>query len=215
MTQWHKVQTKRKISMENKKIGLFYGSFNPITIGHLVVARKAIDETSLDEIWFVVSPQNPHKQSTGELIDADHRLAMVQMAIEGADDFMACDVEFSLPQPSYTHIGLRVLRQRYPDTKFTIVGGTDLQRNIGSWKSYKEILEHHDLLIYPRKLSGRDSELGEPNEFVESKTTHLHGVPNLEVSATYIREQLKKGKSEQYLIPDNVIKYIKLNNLFL
>lgn len=198
----------------DKKVGLYYGSFNPIHIGHLVVARKAIDDTDLDEIWFVVSPQNPHKQNTGELIDADHRLAMVQMAIEGVDDFKACDVEFDLPQPSYTHIGLRVLRERHPDTKFIIVGGTDLQRKMSVWKSYKEILEHHDLLIYPRTLSAKDLKYDKANDFVESKTTHLQNVPNLEISATYIREHLKKGKSVKYLITDDVIRYIASNNLF-
>jgi len=198
----------------DKRVGLYYGSFNPIHIGHLVVARKALDDTDLDEIWFVVSPQNPHKQNTGELIDADHRLAMVQMAIEGVSDFQACDVEFDLPQPSYTHVGLRVLREKHPDTKFTIVGGTDLQRKMNIWKSHKEILEHHDLLIYPRTLSGKDLKYAEASDFVESKTTHLQNVPNLEISATYIREHLKKGKSVKYLIPDNVIRHIKLNNLF-
>jgi nicotinate-nucleotide adenylyltransferase len=198
----------------NKKVGLYYGSFNPIHIGHLVVARKALDDTDLDEVWFVVSPQNPHKQKTGELIDADHRLAMVQIAIEGTPDFQACDVEFDLPQPSYTHVGLRVLRERHPETEFSIIGGTDLQRKMSIWKSHKEILEHHDLIIYPRVLSGKDLKYGEANELVEGKTTHLENVPRLEISAAYIREHLKKGKSVEWLMPDSVIRHIKLNNLF-
>jgi nicotinate-nucleotide adenylyltransferase len=204
----------KQMKLLDKKVGLYYGSFNPIHIGHLVVARKALDDTDLDEIWFVVSPQNPDKKNTGELIQADHRLAMVQMAIEGVSDFQACDIEFDLPQPSYTHIGLRVLREKHPNTKFTIVGGTDLQRKMSTWKSHKEILEHHDLLIYPRTLSAKDLKCAEASDFVESKTTHLKNVPNLEISATYIREHLKKGKSVKYLIPDNVIEHIKLNNLF-
>lgn len=197
-----------------KRIGLFFGSFNPITIGHLVVARKALDDTDLDEVWFVVSPQNPHKQKTGELIDGYHRLAMVQIAIESTPDFQACDVEFDLPQPSYTHVGLRVLRERHPETKFSIIGGTDLQRKISIWKSHKEILENHDLIIYPRVLSGKDLKYGEANELVESRTTHLVNVPRLEISATYIREHLKKGKSVQWLMPDGVIKHIEINKLF-
>jgi len=200
---------------KNKRVGLYYGSFNPIHIGHLVVARKVIDDTFLDEVWFVVSPQNPHKQRTGELIDAGHRLAMVNKAIEGASDFKSCDVEFDLPQPSYTHVGLGVLREKYPDTHFTIVGGTDLQRKMSIWKSHREILAHHDLIIYPRTLSGRDLKYKEANEFVESKTTHMQNVPKLEISASYIREHLKKGKSIQYLIPDNVIEYINENKLFI
>jgi len=201
---------------KNKRIGLYYGSFNPIHIGHLVVARKALDDTEgLDEVWFVVSPQNPHKQRTGELIDADHRLAMVNKAIEDVDDFKSCDVEFDLPQPSYTHVGLGILREKHPNTQFTIIGGTDLQRKMSIWKSHKEILTHHDLIIYPRHLSGRDLKYKEANEFVEDRTTHLTNVPKLEISATYIREHLKKGKSIQYLIPDNVIEYIKENKLFI
>ena len=199
----------------NKRVGLYFGSFNPIHIGHLVVARKALDDTNIDEIWFVVSPQNPHKQNTGELIDADHRFAMVEKAIEGVQDFKASDVEFSLPIPSYTHQALRILREGNPETHFTIVGGTDLQRKMSIWKSHKEILEHHDLLIYPRELSGRDLKFKEANDFVESKTTHLENVPKLVISATYIREHIKKGKSIQYLIPDNVNEYIKENKLFV
>ena len=139
---------------------------------------------------------------------------MVEKAIEGVDDFKISDVEFNLPKPSYTHEALRVLRETHPDTHFTIVGGTDLQRKMSIWKSHKEILSHHDLIIYPRHLSGRDLKYKEANEFVESKTTHLTNVPKLEISATYIREHLKKGKSIQYLIPDSVIEYIKENNLY-
>jgi len=199
----------------NKKVGLYFGSFNPVHIGHLVVARKALDDTDLDEVWFVVSPQNPHKQNTGELIDASHRFAMVEKAIEGVEDFKASDVEFGLPIPSYTHEALRLLRKDNPETHFTIVGGTDLQRKMSIWKSHKEILEHHDLLIYPRELSGRDLKYKEANDFVESKTTHLENVPKLVISATYIREHIKKGKSIQYLIPDSVIEYIKENELFI
>lgn len=196
---------------QDKKVGLFFGSFNPITIGHLIVSRKALDDTELDEIWFVVSPQNPDKQ-TGELIHVGHRFAMVQIAIEGSSGFKACDVEFGLPQPSYTHISLRVIREMHPDTKFTIVGGTDLYKNIGNWESHEEILEHHDLLIYPRATPEEDFDV---SELVDSKTSHLQNVPKLEISATYIREHLKKGKSVQYLIPDSVIRYIELNSLFV
>jgi len=199
----------------NKRIGLYFGSFNPIHIGHLVVARKVLDDTNIDEVWFVVSPQNPHKQNTGELIDEGHRFKMVEKAIEGISDFKISDVEFNLPKPSYTHETLHVLRDSNPNTHFTIVGGTDLQRKMSIWKSHKEILTHHDLLIYPRTLSGRDLKYKEANEFVESKTTHLTNVPKLEISATYIREHLKKEKSVQYLIPDNVIEYIKENKLFV
>lgn len=199
---------------KSKKIGLYYGSFNPIHIGHLVVARKALDDTDLDEVWFVVSPQNPHKQNTNELIDADHRLNMVKKAIEGVPDFKTCDIEFNLPQPSYTHVGLKILRDTNSDTQFTIIGGTDLQRKIVTWKFYEEILDHHDLIIYPRHMSGKDLKLNGVNDFIESKTMHLLNVPKLEISATYIREHLKKGKSIQYLIPDSVIEYIKENKLF-
>lgn len=200
--------------MKNKKIGLYYGSFNPIHMGHLVVARKSLEDAELDEVWFVVSPQNPDKQRTGELEDAKHRFEMVRKAVENVDDIFACDVEFNLPQPSYTHIGLRVLREENPEVDFSIIGGSDLQLKMCRWKTHEEIVSHHNLIIYPRKLSGKDLKLKEANERVHSVTTYLKDVPVLEISATYIRNCIQSNKSIQYLVPDVVIEHIKINNLF-
>lgn len=207
MTQKYKIVKNKSF---NKRVGLYYGSFNPITIGHLVVARKALDDTELDEVWFVVSPENPDKKDSGELINAEHRLAMVDLAIDGIFDLKSCDVEFNLPQPSYTHVSLEVLRRIHPNTKFTIIGGTDFLINFNTWETCNEIIEHHDLLIYPR-ITSMDNCV---SELINSKTTHLKNVPSLEISATYIRGQIKKNKSIKYLTPDCVIDYIKLNNLF-
>ena len=140
---------------------------------------------------------------------------MVKIAIDGIFDFYLCDVEFDLPKPSYTHISLRTLREKYPENIFTIIGGTDFQQKISTWEYHEEILEHHNLLIYPRELSHRDFMSEGASELVESKTTHLNNVPKLVISATYIREHLGKGKSIKYLIPDAVIDYIKEKELFL
>ncbi len=197
----------------NKKIGLFFGSFNPIHVGHLVVAKKALDDTDLDEVWFVVSPQNPHKKNSGTLEDENERLNMVKLAIEGEPGFSTCDVEFRLPKPSYTHEALRILRNENPETQFSIVAGSDTQRKIGRWRSSSEIIQHHDIIVYPRVLTEKDESWPLTPE-VEAKSTYLKNIPVIDVSATYIREHIQQNKSIKYLVPDVVIDYIKAKNLF-
>lgn len=198
----------------NKKVGLYYGSFNPIHVGHLVVASKALEDTDIDEVWFVVSPQNPHKSRSGELIDPVHRLEMVNLACKSNPRFKVSDIEFNLPQPSYTHMGLRLIREQNKETEFLIIGGTDLQRKMSKWKSHKEIMDNHGLIIYPRNLTGKDAKLPVANELIESRTTHLENVPTLDISATYIRNQIKENKGLDYLVSKEVIEYILKNNLF-
>lgn len=197
----------------NKKIGLYFGSFNPIHYGHLIVANKAQQDMNLDEVWFVVSPQNPHKKNSGTLEDENHRLEMVKIAIEDEPRFSACDVEFQLPKPSYTHHALRILRKENPETNFYIIAGSDTQRKIGHWVSSDEILEHHEVIVYPRSLSKKDLSWS-LTPTTESKSTYLKDAPVFDVSATYIREHIQKNQSIRYLVPDQVIKYIKENNLF-
>lgn len=197
----------------NKRIGLYFGSFNPIHIGHLVVARKALDDTDLDEVWFVVSPENPHKKNSGTLIDEFQRLEMVKLATADEPGFLVCDIEFSLPKPSFTHDALRVLRTSNPETSFSIVAGSDTQRKIGRWRSSAEILQHHDIIVYPRVLTGKD-EAWELTPETEARSTYLENVPIIDVSATYIREHIQSKKSIKYLVPDVVINYINSRNLF-
>jgi nicotinate-nucleotide adenylyltransferase len=198
----------------NKKVGLFFGSFNPIHVGHLIVAETALSQTDIDEIWFVVSPENPAKRKTGELEDANHRLEMAKIAIEGRDGFFVCDAEFNMPRPSYTADTLRLLRNQNPDTHFSIVAGTDTQRKMGNyWKKSEEVLDNHDIIVYPRTLSEKDKKW-ELTEKAHSVSIYLTDVPQVDVSATYIRKCIKNNLSFRFLVPDKVIEHIKKNNLF-
>ena len=128
----------------HKKIGLFFGSFNPIHIGHLIVARNVLDDTDLDELWFVVSPENPAKKRSGELENANHRLEMVKKAIDVEPGFSACDIEFDMQLPSYSANNLKCLREKYPKVKFSIVAGTDIQSKMGNYcKTSKNDFDFH------------------------------------------------------------------------
>lgn len=201
----------------NKKhnIGLFFGSFNPITIGHLIVSISVIENTNLDELWFVVSPENPEKRISGELEDSNHRLAMVKTAIADISIFSACDIEFNMPKPSYTADTLKLLREQNPDVKFSIIAGTDTQIKIGNyWKNHEEILNHHDIIVYPRTISEKDSKFVLTDK-THSVSTYIDNVPNVDISATYIRNNIQNNKSIKYMVPDSVIEYIKIHNLYI
>jgi nicotinate-nucleotide adenylyltransferase len=198
----------------NKKVGLYFGSFNPVHVGHLIVAKAALENTDLDELWFVVSPENPAKRKSGELEDANHRLAMVQKAIDDESKFSACDVEFSMPRPSFTADTLRVLRDKNPETKFSIVAGTDTQRKMGNyWKNREEILDMHDIIVYPREVSEKDSKWVLTDK-AHAVSTYLTDVPQIDISATLIRKNIQSNKSIRYFVPDAVIEHINQNNLF-
>lgn len=197
-----------------RRIGLYFGSFNPIHVGHLIVARKALDDTEdMDELWFVVSPVNPHKKNSGTLECEHERLEMVKKAIADEPGFDTCDIEFHLDRPSYTHDALRELRKKHPDCKFTIIAGSDTQRKIGRWKSSKEILEHHDIIVYPRSLSEKDKKWPLTEEVIEA-SSYLEDVPVVDISATYIRQHIQEDKSIRFLVSDVVIDHIKENNLY-
>jgi len=199
----------------NKRVGLFFGSFNPVHVGHLIVARKALDDTDLDEVWFVVSPENPAKRKSGELEDANHRLEMVSKAIADAPGFEACDIEFGMPRPSYTADALKAIRELNPTTKFSVVAGTDTQLKMGNyWKNSEEILDLHDIIVYPRTVSEKDAKRWKLTDKAHSVSTYLHDAPQVDVSATYIRNHIQSNKSIRYLVSDVVIKHIKDNNLF-
>lgn len=203
-----------KMKLLNKKVGLYFGSFNPIHIGHLIVSKAALEHTDLDELWFVVSPQNPAKVKNGELEDADHRMKMVMKAISDESNFLGCDVEFDMPRPSYTADTLKVLREKNPDIKFSIVAGTDTQRKMGNyWKNSEDILDMHNLIVYPRELSQKDSKW-KLTEKAHSVSTYLEDVPQINISATLIRKNIGLNISNRYLVPDVVINYINEHKLF-
>ena len=182
------------------KIGLFFGSFNPIHNGHLMLANYLAEYGDLDEIWFAVSPQNPFKEKKSLLADR-HRLYMVEMAIKNDKRFHVCDIEFYMPQPSYTIDTLTRLAERHPNTDFYLICGMDNIENFHKWKNYEMILKYHHLLVYPRK--GYES-----NELVNHPSVKVVNAPEIEVSSTFIREAIAEGRDVRYFLPKDVYKYI-------
>lgn len=187
------------------KIGLFFGSYNPVHIGHLIIANVMQDRTDLDEVWFVVSPQNPFKKQKSLLHEFD-RLKMVELAIADHFYFRASDVEFHMPRPSYTIDTLTYLSEKHPNHEFRLIIGGDNLTHFHKWKNYEVILEQYGLYIYPRP--GDLPDLKHPNiRYVEA--------PLMDISATFIREAIKNGNSVRYLVPQPVEDYIQDKKLFL
>ena len=193
-------------------IGLFLGSFNPIHVGHLIVAEMAMEKCNLNAVWFIVSPQNPAKVKTGELIDENARLQMVKLAAAYNPDFHVSDIEFSMPRPSFTNDTLKVIREKMPDKKYSVICGTDTHFKIPRWRNAQNVVDNHEFILYTRpdnKVSGLCTDKG-----IDKKTTLLRDVPVLEISSTFIRNQIKNGLTLQHLIPQDVQEYIKTNNLY-
>lgn len=187
------------------KIGLYFGSFNPIHTGHLIIANHVLNESNLQKIWFVLSPQNPFKNANGLLNEYD-RLHLVQKAIEGNDSFRAMDIEFFLPKPSYTVHTLQYLREKYPSYTFSIIMGSDSFQNLPRWKNSEVILQNYPLVVYMRP-GFEITPANQPN-------IQIMKAPLLEISATHIRELVAGGKSIKYLVPDAVEKEIIANRFF-
>ena len=190
----------------NQKIGLFFGSFNPIHTGHMIIANIMAENTDLNKVWFVVSPQNPFK-SSGSLLHEFDRYDMVKAAIADNYKLEACDVEFHLPKPSYTIDTLVVLAERNPDKQFKIILGEDNLANIEKWKNHQRILDDYGLYVYPR-----------PGVTKSELNRHPHvkivEAPLIDISATYIRQCLKDNKSVRYLVPEPVEQMIRLRNFY-
>jgi nicotinate-nucleotide adenylyltransferase len=182
------------------KIGLYFGSFNPVHIGHLIIANHILNETDLQKVWFIISPQNPFKPSSTLLNEYD-RLHLVQKATEADDRLKASDIEFTLPKPSYTVHTLAYLTEKYPSYQFTIIMGSDSFQNLNKWKNPEAIIANFPILIYKRPGFV-------VNETFGAKTTMLNA-PLLEISATYIRECIQNGKSIRYLVPQAVADEIE------
>lgn len=197
------------MSTQKTKIGLLFGSFNPIHIGHLFMGEMAIESGVVDEVWFVVSPGSPYKFNSGSLAHEDHRLMMVKESIAYNSKFSVDTTEFSLQRPSFTYITLQKLKETHPNNKFFFICGTDVFVDIPTWEGGKEVIELSDFIVYPRNTSTNYI----PKE-MEGKTTFLNGVPNLEISATFLREQIKNDRTVKHLLPESVAAYIKQNNLY-
>lgn len=188
-------------------IGLFFGSFNPIHIGHLIIANTMLENTDIDEVWFVVSPQNPLKKRSNLVHEFD-RLDMVQSAINDHFNFKVTDVEFHMPRPSYTVDTLAWLSDKHPKHSFKLIIGEDNLESFPKWKNYSVILDSYGLLIYPRPGAKSSEIKNHPNvQVVEA--------PLLDISATFIRNQIGDNKSVKYLIPDNVNEIIRQRKLYI
>jgi len=178
------------------KIGLYFGSFNPIHNGHLIIAQHFLEETDLERIWFVVSPQNPFKQNHS-LLNEYHRLFLVQKAIEGESNMKAVDIEFGLPKPSYTIDTMTYLEEKYPEHQFCIIMGSDSFLNLEKWKSGSLIMSRYPIYIYVRSGFEVDQKKITENILVLK-------APLLDISASLIRKKIGEGKSVRFLIPDSV-----------
>jgi nicotinate-nucleotide adenylyltransferase len=198
-----------------KKVGLFFGSFNPIHIGHLVVANTVMNEDLVDELWFMVSPKNPSKMDRDDMAPYWHRYNMVKIAswtlsnTESDKMMKACDYELNLPIPSFTSATLAKLREDYPENEFSIICGSDVQCDIGNWKDYEDIVKNHSFIVYERD----EADLNGLLLSVSEKSTYL-SAPMLGVSSTYVRGLIKENKSLKYILPDEVIDYIYSNGLY-
>lgn len=190
-----------------KATGLFFGSFNPIHIGHLCVAEYLVEFGNLDEVWFIVSPLNPLKDQASLLTDYA-RYELVQEAIGKDTRFRVSDIEFHLPKPSYTIDTLARLHEKYPDKKFILTGGTDLLISFHKWKNWEQLLELYELLLYPRHGS-------ENHDLTKHPSIKLINAPKIEISASFIRGALKEHKSVKYFLPEKVWQLIDKYGYYL
>ena len=187
------------------KIGLYFGSFNPVHIGHLIIASYIANHTDLEQVWFVVSPQNPLKKETS-LLNEQHRKHLIDLSIEGEKKLKTSNVEFKLPKPSYTIDTLTYLDEQYPRHQFSMIMGSDSFSNIKRWKNYEVLLKNYHIYIYERpgfKVAANP----------DSRITLLRA-PLLEISSTHIRELLHLRKSIRYLVPDIVKEEIELHHYY-
>jgi nicotinate-nucleotide adenylyltransferase len=187
------------------KVGLYFGSFNPIHIGHLIIANHILNESDLERIWFIVSPLNPFKDSEN-LINEYERLHLVQKAIEDDVRLKASDIEFLLPKPSYKVHTLAYLKEKYPEHAFSLIMGSDGFQNLDKWKNSGVIVENYPIIIYKRPGFEVDNKL--------NATITVMKAPLLEISSTHIRELVRSGKSIKYLVPPNVEEEILASGFF-
>lgn len=182
------------------KIGLYFGSFNPIHNGHLIIASHIANFTPLQRIWFVVSPQNPLKKSHS-LLNENHRKHLIDLAIEGEKKLRSSNIEFKLPRPSFTIDTLTYLRDQYPQHQFVVIMGSDAFSNIKKWKNYKVLLKNYPIYIYKRP--GFEVDAPMLNDRIQ-----ILNAPLLEISSTHVREMVRLKKSIRYLVPDVVLEEI-------
>jgi nicotinate-nucleotide adenylyltransferase len=190
------------------KIGLYFGTFNPIHVGHLTIANHMAEYSGLDEIWMVVTPHNPLKKKS-TLLDNHHRIAMVDIALEDYPKIKSSKIEFDLEQPNYTVNTLAVLEEKYPENEFCLIMGEDNLKSFHKWKNYEVILDRYHLYVYPRISEG----ILETRFDGHAKITKV-SAPIMELSSTFIRKGIKEGKNIRPMLPQNVWEYLDEMNFY-
>lgn len=187
------------------KIGLYFGSFNPLHVGHLIIASHMLNETDLEKVWFIVSPHNPFKE-TQSLLNEYDRLHLVRIAVENDNRMKASDFEFNLPRPSYTVDTLAFLAEKFPEHEFAIIMGGDSFQNLHKWKNAEVIVQRYPIYVFNRPGYTIDNKIGAQLQIMDA--------PLLEISATAIRKNIKENKSIKYLVPQNVIEEMEKSNFY-
>lgn len=182
------------------KIGLYFGSFNPVHVAHLIIANHILNETDIEKVWFIVSPQSPFKEESG-LLNEYHRLHLVRLATEDDIRIKASDIEFTLPKPSYTTATLAYLADKYPEHEFCIIMGSDSFQNLHKWKNYEVIVKNYPLYVYKRPGFEAENNIG--------ANLYVLDAPLLQLSSTQLRKYIKDGRSVRYMIPDKVLEEIE------
>lgn len=190
------------------KVGLYFGTFNPIHIGHLTIANYLVEHSDLDQVWFVVTPQSPFKKKSS-VLDDHQRLEMVYLATKDYDKLRPSDIEFGLKQPNYTIDTLTYLFEKFPKHEFSLIMGEDNLKSFHKWKNHEQILENHEILVYPR-LSDDKTE----NKFEDHPKIFNISAPIMELSSTFIRKNIKAGKNVRPMLPDKVWYYIDEMNFY-
>ena len=190
------------------KVGLFFGTFNPIHVGHLIIANYMAEFSDLDQVWLVVTPLSPFKKKS-TLLDNNHRLEMVYQATEPYPKLRPSDIEFNLPEPNYTINTLTYLNEKFPDYNFCLIMGEDNLKGFHKWKNYELILETHDLYVYPRV-----NEIPIENDLISNEKVHAIDAPIIELSSTFIRKAIKEGKNIRPMLPESVWRYIDEMNFY-
>lgn len=190
------------------KVGLFFGTFNPIHVGHLTIANHLAENSDLDQVWFVVTPHSPFKKKNS-LLDDNQRLEMVYRATKDYTKLNPSDIEFNLPQPNYTINTLVHLEEKFPDHEFALIMGEDNLKSFHKWKNYQMILEAHDIYVYPRLSEGKVE-----TQFDGHPKIHHVDSPIMELSSTFIRKSIKESKNVRPMLPENVWEYLDEMNFY-
>ncbi len=196
------------------KVGLYFGTFNPIHVGHLIIANYMTEHSDLDQVWIVVSPQNPLKKKKTLLADY-HRLALVHAAIENDPKLTVSNIEFQLPIPSYTSTTLAYLKEKHPSNEFSLIMGEDNLRTFHKWYNHEMILDNHTIYVYPRVLTIQELEAQKENKsssnaFAQHKNVvFCTDAPVMKISSSFIRKAISEGKDVRYLLTEPVHKYVE------